>query len=292
MRKIVVLGHSGFIGTRVLARLAALAPDIELVGFSAPQTDITSPAGAKAICEAIDGEAAVLMLAAIKRQLGDTPDIYLENTAILTAFANIVADNPPARVIYLSSGAVYGEDVENRAIDEETPVMPRSYYGLSKVTAEWILTKVLEGKPTTLGLLRPATIYGPGDLATSYGPSGFLDAVVHDREVVFWGDGSELRELLYIDDVVDIIARYTFSDHTGPLNVAAGRSYTFRDALDAVSLVTGRAPKLVSRSRSKPKVDNQYKNGRLTALFPNLTFTSLESGVRQTFEQRYKGQYT
>lgn len=287
-RRVLVLGHAGFIGARVMAQLAALYPQAEAIGLSFPETDITTPEGAAQAAALIDSQTSVVMLAAIKRQLGDTPDIYLQNTAIMTAFANLIAAHPPGRVAYLSSGAVYGEDVENLAITEETPHIPRSYYGLSKITAEFMLAKFAEAQPAcAVGVLRPATIYGPGDLATAYGPSGFLDAAVTGRPLTLWGDGSELRELIYIEDVARLIAQYALMDHRGPLNLVAGRSYSFRDALAAVEKAAGRLPEINERPRSKQKVDNAYNNSRLRALFPDFAFTSLDEGVRLTYAQRY-----
>jgi UDP-glucose 4-epimerase len=172
------------------------------------------------------------------------------------------------RVVYLSSAAVYGEDVHNLAINEQTPLKARSYYGLAKIAAEWILQRVVAGTSTSLGLLRPATIYGPGDIPTAYGPSGFLDAAVHGRPITLWGDGSELRELLFIDDVVRLVSEYALMDHSGPLNVVAGRSYTFNDALAAVEAALGEPLQVTSRPRSKVKADNGFDASWVKSLFP------------------------
>lgn len=288
IRRVVVLGHTGMIGARVMAQLADLAPGLDVTGAALNEIDLSDTQSAEGLAPRLGPETCVVMCAAIKRQLGDSPTTYQRNTQILTTFAELIGRNPVGRVVYLSSAAVYGEDVENLAITEDTPLVPRTYYGLSKITAEWILQRVVDGGGAgSLGLVRPATVYGPGDVATAYGPSGFLDAAVHDRPLTLWGDGMELREFLYVDDVAKAIARYALLDHSGPLNLVAGVSYTFQDALDAVEAAVGRRPPLSSRPRSKSKVDNRFDAALLRTVLPEIAFTPLAEGVRLTHEARY-----
>jgi len=285
--RVIILGHTGFIGSRVFAKMEAQPDRFRPIGLAPEDFDLSADVRDSKAALEFTPETTVVMCAAIKRQLGDTPDIYLANTQIIVNFANLIAERPVKRVVYLSSGAVYGEDIENLAITEETPFTPRSYYGLSKIDAEWMLNKVTDGSSTTLGILRPATIYGPGDVETAYGPSGFLNAAVRGEGIRLWGDGSELRELIYIDDVVDAIVEYTTVDHEGPVNLVAGKSYTFQDALRAVEKAVGKLPEITKRERSKSKVDNAYDNALLRKILPGLSFTPLDEGVAKTYRQRY-----
>ncbi len=278
--KVVVIGHTGFIGAALMQRLRHTKPGLETVGLSLAEIDLARPDGAAAVARHLGPRTAIVMCAAIKRQLGDSADIFLRNTEIAVNFANLIAAHPVRRVVYLSSAAVYGEDIENLAITEATPLNCRTHYGLAKMTAEWQLAKAAAAHPNlSLGLVRPATIYGPGDLGTAYGPSGFLAATLSNKPIVLWGDGRELREFLYIDDVADVLLRYTFLDDRGPFNLVAGHSYTFADALDAVAKTCGRPPEISNRPRSKDKVDNRFDNALLRRLMPDVRFTTLVDGV-------------
>lgn len=286
--KVVVIGHTGMIGSALMRVLATRHGSIERVGLSLAAMDITTPEGMARIAPHLGPGTAIVMCAAIKRQLGDSADIYLKNTAIAVGFANLIAAHPVRRVVYLSSAAVYGEDIENLAISEATPVNARSYYGLSKTTAEWLIERAAQAHPAmSVGLVRPATIYGPGDVGTAYGPSGFLTAAVEGKPITLWGDGSELREFIYIDDAAEALARYVFVDHRGPLNLVAGQSYSFQDALAAATKAAGRTPAVTSRPRSKDKVDNRFDNALLRRLVPGLTFRSLDDGVAAMHAARY-----
>jgi UDP-glucose 4-epimerase len=285
INKVVVIGHTGFIGSRLLDRIRQEYPQLETRGLSLTGLDLTDEQSVAAIGEHFTIATAVVMCAAIKRQLGDSPDIYLKNTAMMVNFTNLIAKRKVRRIVYLSSAAVYGEDIENLSITENTPLNCRTYYGLSKMTAEWMLDKAAQSQPDlSLSLVRPATIYGPGDLGTAYGPSGFLTAAMAGKSITLWGDGKELREFLYIDDVVTALSRLVLLDQRGPLNIVAGTSYTFAGALDAIASVTGHKTVVESRPRSKDKVDNRFDSTLLRATLPGLEFTPLDAGIRRMYE--------
>ena len=64
----------------------------------------------------------------------------------------------------MSSAAVYGEDIDNLNITEETPINIRSYYGNSKYASERLFCQVLScSSSLPLAILRPPLVYGKGD---------------------------------------------------------------------------------------------------------------------------------
>tara|TARA_R110000824_G_scaffold366730_3_gene555788 strand:+ start:50847 stop:51746 length:900 start_codon:yes stop_codon:yes gene_type:complete len=285
-RKFIILGHTGFIGARLLTKLSVLSDTFEVQGLSLEQLDLTKVNSNLDLATIFTPDSTLVMCAAVKKQLGDTPETFAKNMAIIQNLIRLLQSHPVRRIVYLSSAAIYGEDIENLRITENTPPHPRSYYGLSKFNAEWMLQKAVSSTPNTeLGIVRPATIYGPGDVANAYGPSGFLNAALSGEEIVLWGDGSEKREFLYIDDVIDILSQYIISDETNLLNIASGTSYTFQDVLDAVQAVVARMPTISSQERSKEKVDNCFDPSRLLTLMPDYKFTSLVSGIKKMYQQ-------
>jgi UDP-glucose 4-epimerase len=278
---IVLLGHSGYIGSRLASRLQAMSA-APLVTRSAPTLDLTAPDAAARLADLLDPGSALVVCAAIKKQLGDTPEIFQQNLAIVTAICRALEMRPVRRVVFFSSASVYGEDVPHRVIDESTGVQPTSLYGIGKFTAERLLARTVAQRPEMpLLMLRPALVYGPHEPAYYYGPSGFLRKVLAGEPITLWGDGEELREFLYIDDVAALAAQLTFSDATGVLNVASGTSYSYTQALAAIARITGREPIVSSRSRSKDKVDHRFDPSRLRRACPGFAFTPLEEGLRR-----------
>jgi UDP-glucose 4-epimerase len=279
--RIVLLGDTGYIGSRVAAAFKAAAPDVPVVGRSAPSLDLTASDAPSALQAILDGDCALVVGAAIKKQLGDTLEIFHQNLAIVTNICRALESCPVRRVIFFSSAAVYGEDVQHGVIDESTPVQPTSLYGIGKFTAERLLARTAAQKRLPLLMLRPALVYGPREPAYYYGPSGFLRNALTNAPITLWGDGKELREFLFIDDVVALTTELTFGETTGVLNIVSGTSYTYAQALTAVGTVTGTQPAVTSRPRTKDKVDHRFDPALLLRACPGFTFTSLDEGLRR-----------
>ena len=280
--RIVLLGHTGYIGSRLAAAFQAAAPGVPVVGRSAPSLDLTSPNAPAALEDLLDPGCALVVCAAIKKQLGDTPEILRQNLAIVLNICKAMTARPVRRVVFFSSAAVYGEDVQHGVIDESTAVQPTSLYGIGKFTAERLLVRAAAQTPgASLLMLRPALVYGPHEPSYYYGPSGFLRMALAESPITLWGDGEELREFLFIDDVVALTTRLTFGGATGVLNIVTGSSHTYAQALAAIATLTGRRPAVTSRPRTKDKVDHRFDASRLLAACPEFRFTSLEEGLQR-----------
>jgi UDP-glucose 4-epimerase len=280
--RIVLLGHTGYIGSRLAAAFETAAPGVPVIGRSAPSLDLTQPESPAALEDLLEPDDAVIICAAIKKQLGDSPEIFAQNLAIAVNVCRALAARPVRRIVFFSSAAVYGEDVQHGVITESTPVQPTSFYGIGKFTAERLLIRMAGQRPgSSLLMLRPALVYGPDEPAYYYGPSGFLRLALERSPITLWGDGEELREFLFIDDLVTLTTRLTLGDTTGVLNMVSGTSYTYAQALAAIPKLTGRQPSVMSRPRTKEKVDHQFDAGRLRQACPGFTFTSMDEGLRR-----------
>jgi UDP-glucose 4-epimerase len=283
-KKIIILGHSGFIGSR-LERMLSVSGRWEVIGRSLPEIDLTDREQVLQLAPYMTPDATLVLAAAVKRQFGDTLEVFRQNMAIVENVCRLLALYPVGRVIFMSSSAVYGEETENRCISEQTPVNPTSYYGINKYTAECLLKKACADK-ISLVCLRPPLIYGPGDSGKTYGPSGFIAAAIESVSATLWGDGTELREFIYIDDVCRLIEFLVDHPFSGELNVVSGTPYCFADV---IAILRKSVPALVvnSRPRSRQKADNAFDNQKIRALLPaDFRFTSLEAGVLAMLEMR------
>lgn len=279
------MGHRGFIGQHLEKCFHIGSPEVEVVGRDLPDVDLTSEDDVKAISEFFELNTAVIMLSAVKRQFGDNLDVFILNLKMTTNLCYLLEKQPVGRFVFFSSSAVYGEDIHNTDITEDTSVHPTSYYGMFKFISERLYRKVLSmHKQSSLLILRPPVIYGPGDEGGTYGPVKFTNAVVKKEELTLWGDGTELREFMFIDDVSDIVHRLTFSSYDGVINLASGTSYSFRDVLNTVESVSGCKLCVNSRPRTKAKVDNSFNNERLLEEIGSYSFTSLAEGTKALYE--------
>ncbi|MFC1679204.1 NAD-dependent epimerase/dehydratase family protein, partial [Elusimicrobiota bacterium] len=264
LRRIIILGHKGFVGASLKRHFDDADCGLEVVGLDLPELDLASGKGMGSLSRLLTPDACLIMLAAIKRQFGDTLEAFTQNVKMAVNLCALIGKRPVGRVVFFSSTAVYGEDIHNTGITEDTSVCPTSYYGMAKFASERLFWKAASlHDRTSLVLLRPPTIYGPGDEGDTYGPVRFAKAAAKGRRLTLWGDGTELREFVFIEDVAIVVRKLVFSGYDGVLNLVSGNSSSFRDVLEAVEAVSGRRLDTDLRERTKAKVDNAFRNDRL-----------------------------
>ncbi len=278
--RVLVLGHTGYIGPRLFAALRSASPGVPVIGQSVRELDLTHAGSAPRLASLMEPDDVLVICAAIKKQLGDTPETFSQNMAIAVTLAKALETRPVKRIVFFSSAAVYGEDVDHGVIDERTPVEPTSYYGIAKFAAERLLVRAASA--SSLLILRPALVYGPGEPAYYYGPSGFLRKTLLGEPITLWGEGDEAREFVFVDDAVEIAKRLVFSGESGVVNVVSGTSYTYREAIAEVTAISGKAPDVTTKPRTKAKVDHRFDPAALRAALPNFAFSSLAMGLRRT----------
>jgi len=281
--KLVIVGHTGFIGKNIYQNLINNSK-YEIVGISTNQVNLVEDNSSHILSEIIPSNSVVIMCVGIKKQLGDNLEIFRDNLSIIKNFSEAMIKSKPAKILFISSTSVYGEDVVyDHSISEETPVQPRTYYGIAKYTAERILKKVCRDNQLHLMILRPPLVYGKDDLSMGYGPTGFTYKYVNGEKIILWGNGSEYREFIYIDDVGKIICRLINNNFSGTLNLVSGKSYTYEDVLNKLKKITKSHINIESRERSKDKVDHHYSNKLIQTILGDFRFTILEEGLNKTY---------
>jgi len=278
--KFIVFGSTGFIGSKVYSSLK-LDPKNSVTGISSNQVDLSDTDSYKKLKNIITTDSTIIMCVGVKKQIGDNIDIFERNLIIINNFVRAVLYLRPRKIIFISSASIYGEDVvHSDKIDENTLVENRSYYGMAKYMSELLLAKVCAEVKTELVILRPPLIYGDGDRSFGYGPTGFLRKALDGENIRMWGSGTELREFIYIDDIVVIINKLIDSEFNGVLNVVSGNSYTYLDIIRIIRDDLHIDLEVSFRKRTKDKVDHIFSSERIKNVIHDFCFTSLESGIR------------
>ena len=277
--KLIVMGNKGFLGSNLENYLRKTINNIEIIGLGRKDIDLTSKRESYALCDHFDKKTAVILISGVKRNEGDSLELFNQNVSMVSNFCEALEKTPIAHLVYISSTAVYGEDIDYPCITELTPVHPTSFYGMSKYISERILWKSLKTASRNLLVLRPPTIYGPGDLADAYGPVKFLNAVMDKKPITLWGDGKELREFIYIEDMIEILSMLTFSKASGILNITSGKSYSFLQIIDTIKQSGFNQVPISSMKRTKNKVNHVFDNSKLLRTLGFYEFTSLKKGL-------------
>jgi UDP-glucose 4-epimerase len=193
------------------------------------------------------------------------------------------------RVVFISSGAVYGNQV-NQPVNESAIPDPRSPYAVSKLASEYYIRTIgsLWGIETVC--LRVFNAYGPGQsLSPVNAPviPNFLRQAMLNGTLVMHGDGSATRDYIYIDDVVNAMVRSATAANVDKaiINVGSGKETAIRDVSQMAIQVTGGSPQILANNRSDGGPDRMCADIGVAKEKLNFQPTiSLEVGLRLTLE--------
>ena len=159
------------------------------------------------------------------------------------------------RVVFTSSGAVYGAQSE-QPLDEEMRPAPDSPYAVSKLSAEYYVKTIgkLWGIETVT--LRIFNAYGPGQRVTADHPPvipNFLKQAVHQGTLVIHNSGTQTRDFVFLDDVVDaLISASTASGVDGTtINIGSGKEISIVDLAERVVEITGSKTEAIYNPKAK-----------------------------------------
>jgi nucleoside-diphosphate-sugar epimerase len=228
-KPVLVLGASGFIGSRVVAALAG-SPLYRAVAASRRSVlslDATDTASIRAALQDIDY---------VVNCISGNDRVMVRSTEALCDAARMV---PPRRIIHLSSMAVYGA-ATGVVREDQAPVAPVSGYGEAKIACERIVRKyVADGGDAVI--LRPTCVFGPGSPQWTTRLANLL-RVGRIGDLGTAGDGS--CNLAFIDDVVaGIIAALDAPDISGQAyNISSSSGLTWNSFLMAFGKALGATP--------------------------------------------------
>ena len=194
------------------------------------------------------------------------------------------------RVVFISSGAVYGNQ-ENQPVREDAVPNPRSPYAVSKLAAEYYVKTIgmLWGIETVC--LRVFNAYGPGQhLPPVHAPVilAFLRQAIQSGTLVVHGEGSQTRDYAYVDDVVQAMIAASTAPGVDRLtiNVGSGKETSIRELVKMVIEIVGAHPEVVYNPRSDGGPGRLCAD--LTLAAEKLNFhpsIGLETGIRLTYER-------
>ena len=137
--------------------------------------------------------------------------------------------------------------------------------------------------------LIPSTLYGPGFEA---GDNHFIFDLIKKihagktrrEEVVLWGTGEQVRELMYVGDAVRLIERAAELSQSELLNLGSGEAYTIRQYAEMLCEIIGYDPKKihydVTRYSGNPK--RFFDTAKVRRFFPDFAWTDIRDGLKET----------
>lgn len=322
-RMIVVTGGAGFIGSNIVARLCesgaydvVVCDRIETADLAKwknvakhPVADFWSP---EEMFEQLERHSerieAVIHMGAISSTTEHDGDLIMRTNFTLSrdlwdwcAIRNV-------RMVYASSAATYGDgdlgfdDADD--FESLNALRPLNAYGYSKYLFDQYAVRQAERDqaPRQWAGLKFFNVYGPNE-----GHKGGMKSVVaqiwpkvQSGETVSlfkshhpdYADGGQLRDFVFVDDVVDIIVWLLANEQaSGVFNAGSGQARSFADLAKATFAAAGKEPSIAYIDmpevlREKYQYFTEAKMDRLRALGFNAQLTPLEEGVRR-YVQNY-----
>jgi len=305
MKRVMVTGCAGFIGSHLSERLLGMGCEVVGVdcfdGFysrSVKEENLSSCLGRGGfrfleadLChtdmgELLDGVKVVFHQAAqpgVRGSWGAQFDHYVRNNILATQrLLEAAISRPLERLVFASSSSVYGNCPRLPAVEEALPA-PLSPYGVTKLAAEHlcVLYAVNYGAPVTA--LRYFTVFGPRqrpDMAFTR----FIKAIKAGEEIVIYGDGRQTRDFTYVDDVVE--ANILSMNHDGQpgnvLNIGGGSRISLMEVVNMIGQIMGIKPCVRHEAPQKGDARDTWADiSRARRQLGYNPATSIQNGLRK-----------
>lgn len=253
MTKVLITGGAGFIGSNLIAHLTTLGGyeisvidnetlgsrddiaefDVEFIPGDIRDRDLVQK-----ITKGVD---TIVHLAADTRVMDsiEDPVFNFENNTLATFYLLVAArENGVRRVVNASTGgAILGE--VPAPVHENIPPAPESPYGASKLAIEGYLSAFAGSYGMASASLRFSNIYGPRSYHKGSVVAFFFKRILAGEKLVIYGDGSQVRDYLFVEDQVEGIRNAIDSDVSGVFQLGRGKPTTINELLDAIRDVVG-----------------------------------------------------
>ena len=159
-----------------------------------------------------------------------------------------------SRIVYFSSGGAIYKPQGLVPVPEEHILEPISSYGIIKMTVEKYLMLYERLYGIQPLIIRPSNPYGPrqGHIGTHGVISTFLHRIIKNKELIVFGDGSSVKDYIYISDLIEACYLLTINQFKGIFNIGSGIGYSINEIISLISEITGKIPRIryVSPHRS------------------------------------------
>jgi UDP-glucose 4-epimerase len=247
-RRVLVTGGSGFIGRHVVAELTASGASVRVIDLQPhpdPEVDIVlgDIADPDSIARAFSGGMdSIVHLAAVTSVLKSIEEpVRTFNTNVIGT--NAVLEGGKAAGVtslaFASTNAVTGP-MTTPKISESQVLNPLTPYGATKAADEMLMSAYTAVYGMRCAPIRLTNVYGPGMQAKDSIVARLMRCVRLGTEFEVYGDGSQIRDYVHAQDVMQAMKLALSSDAwSGPMVIGSGESLSVLDVVKAVETVTG-----------------------------------------------------
>jgi len=257
-KQVMITGGLGFIGSNLARRLVELGAQVFLVDSLIPayggnlfnihdiedrvQVNIADVRDVHSMDYLVRGHDIIFNLAGQVSHIDSMRDPYTDLEINCRSQLSILEacrkHNPEVNILYAGTRQQYGRP-NYLPVDEDHPQQPTDVNGVNKMAGEWyhIVYHQVYGLRTCS--LRLTNTYGPRMLVKHNRQTAlgwFVRLAIDDQEIQLWGDGQQLRDYNYVDDVVDAFLRAAASDRSdgGIYNLGGRRPVSHLELIETL----------------------------------------------------------
>src|SRR5260221_994285 len=243
---LLVPGAAGFIGRRLVRALLGQGQEVISADRHAfPDGRVRSVVGdlrdpaitAEAVRPGTDVIVHLAAVTSVLRSVQDPVGTYQLNVEATAALLEQARQRGVKAFLLASTNAVAGD--AGRQMTEQVPLRPLTPYGATKAAGEMLLAAYSASYGMNFAARRFSNVYGPGMEAKDSFVPRLMRAARDAKSVQIYRDGTQLRDLVHVDDVVAGILAAWRAGHNGPLILGSGESVTVNDIVEAARSVTG-----------------------------------------------------
>jgi dTDP-glucose 4,6-dehydratase/UDP-glucose 4-epimerase len=311
-KNILITGGLGFIGSSLARRLLAKGAHVTLVDSLIPQyggnlfnihdirdrvtvniTDVRDP---HAMAYLIQGRDFLFNLAGQTSHLDSMTDpqtdLDINASAQLSILEACRKHNPRIKIVFASTRQLYGKP-EYLPVDEKHPIKPVDVNGINKLAGEWYHLLYNNVHHIRACALRLTNTYGPG-MRVKDARQTFLGIwirnLVEGKPIQVFGDGLQLRDFNYVDDVVEafLLSALNPKAEGGVFNLGSSEYINLKDLADMMVKIFGRGSyQIVPFPPERKAIDIGDYYSDFTRIRDALGWSprvGLEQGLRRTLD--------
>jgi dTDP-glucose 4,6-dehydratase len=263
MNKILITGATGFVGTRLIARVLE-STDWEIVALTRRRDvepefprlrwlrhDLLAPLSLDALDSLVDVDLIVHAAAEVSGLSSVTDPVYSIRMNVLGAYHLLEAARRLRlkRFVYLSSGEVMGPVVGAEVPTEEAPLRPASPYAAGKAAGEELARAYHRSFGVPVMILRPTNLFGPGQGFSRFVPM-VAQRLLMGESIVCHVDGqgkSGSRQWLHVDQFLETLLRVISLEVVGETYHVPGPERTNAQMINLVAGALGKTPTVVEK---------------------------------------------
>ncbi len=296
---IVVTGGAGFIGQALVRRLRGLNHRVMVADrIATHDSSIPCWTGDLGFHDAPNqaippGTEVVIHLAAATSVLGSIAHpatVYRDNVAVTQVLLERCRAIGVKQFIFCSTNAVAGT-VDTMPISEETPLKPLTPYGATKAAGEMLVAGYASAYDLMGTILRLTNVYGPGMHRKDTIVARLMRAALINAPITIYGTGQQVRDYVYIEDVVNAFVLALEKPWNGPLVVGSGTVVSVNDLHRLTSQVCDTAIPVMHGAAPRgemPAVRVDMTRARTMGFMPETSLIEGLSTVWDDFRRSYQ----